>query len=151
MTNHTISQIIVYMLGHDRATSSIRSPRAEDPSIYWIPQGLYPTNNSHIWHSRVGRALLHWRKECGRLWVLLGNAAQAPINHVANVYWFLLISTSDIKRCNNLYLFLFFIYFFTAEDNHLRKSTVLSSGTCRYTGHQQSLHQPKFDQVCPKI
>ena len=36
--------------------------------------------NSHIRHSRAGRALLRWRKECGRLWVLLGSAVQAPIH-----------------------------------------------------------------------
>ena len=35
-------------------------------------------------------------------------------------------------------------YLFTADDNHLQKSTILSSVICRYTGHQQSLHQPKF-------
>ena len=38
--------------------------------------------NSHIRHSRAGRALLRWRKECGRLWVLLGSAVQAPIHSV---------------------------------------------------------------------
>ena len=33
--------------------------------------------NSHIRHSRAGRALLPSRKECGWLWVLLGSAVQA--------------------------------------------------------------------------
>ena len=33
---------------------------------------------SHIWHSCTGRALLHWRKECGQLWVQLASAVQAP-------------------------------------------------------------------------
>ena len=60
--------------------------------------------NSHIRHSRSGRALLRWRKVCGRLWVQLTSAVQAPMHSVAYVHWFLLISTSVIKRYNNLYL-----------------------------------------------
>ena len=58
-------------------------------------------------------------------------------------YWFLPVISSVIITCTNP---------FTADDNHLQKSTihVLSSVICRYTGHQQSLHQPKFDQFCPK-
>ena len=63
--------------------------------------------NSHIRHSRAGRALLRWRKECGRLWVQLASAVQAPMHSVAYVHWFLLISTSDIKRYNNLYLYFY--------------------------------------------
>ena len=34
-------------------------------------------SNSHIWHSRTGRALLRSRKECRRLWVQLRSAVQA--------------------------------------------------------------------------
>ena len=67
-------------------------------------------------------------------------SAGRPPYPVWHVYWFLSISTRDIKPCNNLHL-----SFFTADDNHLQKSTVLSSVMCRYAGHQQSLHQPKFD------
>ena len=44
------------------------------------------TPNSHIRHSRAGRALLRWRKECGRLWVQLASAVQAPIHSVAYMY-----------------------------------------------------------------
>ena len=63
--------------------------------------------NSHIWHSCAGRALLHWRKECGRLWVQLASAMQARphAQRSLHVHWFLLVLiTSDIKRYNNLYL-----------------------------------------------
>ena len=97
---------------------------------------------SHIRHSRAGRTLLRSSKECGRLWMLLHGERSAgrPPYPVWHVYWFLSISTRDIKLCNNLYL-----SFFTADDNHLQKSTTLSSVMCRYAGHQQSLHQPKFD------
>ena len=42
--------------------------------------------NSHIRHSRAGRALLRWRKECGRLWVQLASAVQAPMHSVAYMY-----------------------------------------------------------------
>ena len=42
--------------------------------------------NSHIRHSRAGRALLPWRKECGRLWVQLASAVQAPMHSVAYMY-----------------------------------------------------------------
>ena len=40
---------------------------------------------------------------------------------------------------------------FSTNDNHLQRSTILSSVICRYTGHHQSLHQPKFDQFCLQI
>ena len=39
--------------------------------------------NSHIRHSRAGRALLCWMQECGRLRVQLRSAVQAPIHSVA--------------------------------------------------------------------
>ena len=42
--------------------------------------------NSHIRHSRAGRALLRWRKECGRLWVQLVSGVQAPIHSVAYMF-----------------------------------------------------------------
>ena len=42
--------------------------------------------NSHIRHSRAGRALLRWRKECGRLWVQLASAVKAPMHSVAYMY-----------------------------------------------------------------
>ena len=42
--------------------------------------------NSHIRHSRAGRALLRWRKVCGRLWVQLTSAVQAPMHSVAYMY-----------------------------------------------------------------
>ena len=67
-------------------------------------------------------------------------SAGRPPYPVWHVYWFLSTSTRDIKLCNDLYL-----SFFTADDNHLQKSIILSSVMCRYAGHQQSLHQPKFD------
>ena len=38
---------------------------------------VYKVRNSHIRHSRAGRALLCWRKERGRLWVQLASAVQA--------------------------------------------------------------------------
>ena len=40
-------------------------------------QIITPIVIAHIRHSRAGRALLRSRKECGRLWVLLGSAVQA--------------------------------------------------------------------------
>ena len=63
-------------------------------------------HNSHIRHSRAGRALLRWRKECGRLWVLLGSAVQAGPHTLCGmcIDSHLFISTKDIKLCNNLYL-----------------------------------------------
>ena len=60
-------------------------------------------------------------------------SAGSPPYPVWHVYWFLLISTRDINLCHNFYSF-------TADDNHLQKSTILSSVICRYTGHQQPLH-----------
>ena len=42
--------------------------------------------NSHIRHSRADRALLRWRKECGRLWVQLASAVKAPMHSVAYMY-----------------------------------------------------------------
>ena len=88
-------------------------------------------SNSHIRHSRAGRALLRWRKECGRLWVQLASAAQAPMHSVAYMYIdpysFLPVTSSVIMTCS---------YTFTADDNHLQKSTILSSAICHYTGHQ---------------
>ena len=45
--------------------------------------GLVRVRNSHIRHSRTGRALLRWGKECGRLWVLLASAVRAPMHSVA--------------------------------------------------------------------
>ena len=42
--------------------------------------------NSHIRHSRAGRALLCWRKEWGRLSVQLASAVQVPMHSVAYMY-----------------------------------------------------------------
>ena len=64
-----------------------------------------------------------------------------------HVYWFLSIQVlPDISS-----LAITCTYLFTADDNHLQKSTILTSVICRYTGHQQSLHQPKFDHFFLKI
>ena len=49
-------------------------------------QSGYRSSNSHIRHSRAGRAFLRWRKECGRLWVQLASAVQAPMHSVAYMY-----------------------------------------------------------------
>ena len=108
-------------------------------------------DNSHIRHSGPGCALLRSRIECGRLWVLLGSAVQAGphtqsgmciINCSYCSYQFLPEISSFVITCT---------YLFTTDDNHLQKSTLLSSVICHYTGHQQSLHQPKFDQFFLKI
>ena len=48
--------------------------------------------NSHIRHSRAGRTLLRWRKECGRLWVQLASAVQAPMRSVAYICTLILIN-----------------------------------------------------------
>ena len=50
------------------------------------PDEMEDEINSHIRHSRAGRALLRWRKECGRLWVQLASAVQAPMHSVAYMY-----------------------------------------------------------------
>ena len=96
-------------------------------------------SNSHIRHSRAGRALLRSRKECRRLWVLLGSAVQVGPQTQSGMcidpYQFLPEISSFVITCSCL---------FTADDNHLQKFTILSSVICRYTGHQQSLHQSKF-------
>ena len=100
------------------------------PTVKIQPSDLFDTN-SQIRHSRAGRALLHSRKECRRLWVLLGSAAQAgPYTQSGmciDSYQFLPEISSFVITCT---------YLFTADDNHLQKSTILSSVTCRYTGHQ---------------
>ena len=99
--------------------------------------------NSHIQHSRAGHALLRWRKECRRLWVLLGSAVQPPIHSVACaliLIKFLPVISSVMITCT---------YPFTEDDNYLQKSTIL--GDMPLYSPQQSLHQLKFDQVCPKI
>ena len=50
---------------------------------WWWHGNTKSTSNSHIRHSRACRALLRWRKECGRLWVQLASAVQAPMHSVA--------------------------------------------------------------------
>ena len=52
-----------------------------EPMFYFTQK-----ENSHIRHLRAGRALLRWRKECGRLWVQLASAVQAPIHSVTYMY-----------------------------------------------------------------
>ena len=75
--------------------------------------------NSHIRHSRAGRALLRWRKECGRLWVQLASAVQAPIAYMfIDSCQFLPVTSSVIVTCT---------YPFTADDNQLQKWAILSS------------------------
>ena len=86
------------------------------------------TNNSHIRHSRAGRALLRWRKECGRLWVLLGSTVHmvqagphAQSGMCIDSYLFLPEISSFVITCT---------YRFTTDDNHLQNSTILSSVIC---------------------
>ena len=57
-----------------------------------------------------------------------------------DVHWFLLISTSDIKRYNNLYL-----------SFHHRWSSPKVSNTefSEMSFYRLSWHQPKFHQFCP--
>ena len=55
-----------------------------DTKLFMGPWLSY--DNSHIRHSRAGRALLRWRKECGRLWVQLASAVQALMHSVAYMY-----------------------------------------------------------------
>ena len=107
----------------------IKTPTSLVLVMAWhIPS--YKTN-SHIRHSRPGRALLRWTKECGRLWVQLASAVQAPIHSVAytyiDSYSFLSVTSSVMITC---------IYTFTADDNHLQTSTILNSAVSHYTGHQ---------------
>ena len=60
----------------------------ENALFEYVVSQLYFTFafNSHIRHSRAGRAFLRWRKECGRLWVQLASAVQAPMHSVAYMY-----------------------------------------------------------------
>ena len=44
---------------------------------------------------------LRWKEDCGRTWVLMASAVQAPY---AAEYWFLIISMSNIKPYSTLYL-----------------------------------------------
>ena len=69
-------------------------------------------SNSCIWHSCAGHTSVegknmgsygcYWRVHC------------SPPSAMLHVYWFLLASTSDIKRYNNLYSTFY-------DDNHLQK------------------------------
>ena len=101
--------------------------------------------NSHIRHSRAGRALLRWRKECGRLWVQLASGVQAPIHSVAYMYidWYLFlpVTSSVIVTCT---------YPFTADDNHLQKSTILSSAMSLYRSSGHDIN-PSFTNFVRKI
>ena len=83
---------------------------------------------SHIRHSRTGGALLRWRKECGRLWVLLGSTVHmvqagphAQSGMCIDSYLFLPEISSFVITCT---------YRFTTDDNHLQNSTILSSVIC---------------------
>ena len=99
--------------------------------------------NFHIWRWCAGYALLRWRKECGRLWVLLESAAEPHTQCMwIDTYSFLAVTRSIIITCT---------YPFTVDDNLLQKSIILSSVIYHYAGHHQTWHQPKFDQICPKI
>ena len=101
--------------------------------------------NSHIRHSRAGRALLRWRKECGRIWVQLASAAQAPIHSVAYMYTasyqFLPVTSSVIVTCT---------YPFTADDNHLQKSTIMSSAMSLYRSPGHDIN-PSFTDFVQKM
>ena len=83
--------------------------------------------NSHIRHSCAGRALLRWRKECGRLWVQLARAAQAPMHIVAYMYidsyWFLPVTSSFIITC--IYHFPQIIIIFNCCHNDIWLNSVL--------------------------
>ena len=83
--------------------------------------------NSHIRHSCAGRALLRWRKECGRLWAQLARAAQAPIHIVAYMYidsyWFLPVASSVIITC--IYHFPQIIIIFNCCHNDIWLNSVL--------------------------
>ena len=100
--------------------------------------------NSHIRHSCAGRALLRWRKVCRRLWVQLTSAVQAPMHSVAYMYidsyQFLPVSSSVMITCT---------YPFTADDNHLQKSTIVSSTRCHSTGYHDI--NPSFTNFVWKI
>ena len=102
--------------------------------------------NSHIRHSRAGRAHLRWRKECGRLWVQLASAVQAPMHSVAYMYIdsykFLPVTSSVIITCT---------YPFTTDNNHVQKSTILISAIYHYTGHQDMTSTPSFTNFVRKI
>ena len=101
--------------------------------------------NSHIRHSRAGHALLRWRKECGRLWVQLASAVQAPIHSVAYMYidsyQFLPVTSSVIVTCT---------YPFTADDNQFQKSTILSSAMSLYRSSGHDIN-PSFTNFVRKI
>ena len=62
---------------------------------------------SHIRHSRAGRTLLRSRKECGRLWMLLGSAVQAGPHTLCgmciNSYKFLPEISSFVITCTYLF------------------------------------------------
>ena len=108
------------------------------------PTSLYKIN-SHIRHSRAGRALLRWRKECGWLWVQLASAVQPPIHNVAYMYidcfQFLPVTSSFIVTCT---------YLFTTDDNHLQKSTILSSAMSSYRSSGHDIN-PSFTNFVRKI
>ena len=136
---------LLYMLGplHVTAQWHIHDTSNYLASVDWLRK---TPHNSHIRHSRAGRALLRSRKECGWLWVLLGSAVQACPHTLCGMcidsYLVLPEISSFVITCT---------YLFTADDNHLQKSTIRSSVICRYTGHQQSLHQPKFGHFFSEI
>ena len=86
---------------------SVNAMRAKNERIvrcsHGAENGILSNSNSHIWYSRSGRALLCWRNECGRLWVILGSAMQAPIHSVACVL--ILINFYQLQQAlYNVYL-----------------------------------------------
>ena len=90
-----------------------------------------PLQNSQVWHSRADRALLHWRKEYGRLWVPLGVQCRPP--YTVYVYWFWLIlpvTSSVTITCT---------YLFTGDPLHSRAAC---TQPCNVNTHSRAYWSP---------
>ena len=66
---------------------SYKSPRYENNTWNPVRRNNTFTVNCHIRHSRAGRALQCWRRECGRLWVQLASAAYSPVYAYVSGQW----------------------------------------------------------------
>ena len=108
-----------------------------DLEIWWMT-----STNSHIRHSCAGHTLLHWRKECGRLWVQLAELAQAPMHIVAYMYidsyWFLPVTSSVIITC--IYHSPQMIIIFKSQQYWVQPYVIIQV--------IRTWHQPKFHQFC---
>ena len=100
--------------------------------VFWNP---YYYSMVCIWESRFGIRLAfgpHWDAWNAGGYGSTGDCSAGPHTQcsIHHVHWSLLISTSDIKRYDNLYLS------FHHRRESSSKSPILSSVVWHYTGHQ---------------